>query len=151
MARLLEERLPFLLAVLAGLLAGAKGPSRESMGRIVSDVLPITIGAASVLAGFLGISLSVMLALIDSSIVKSLRVTGHFQRLVGYFWASVSALCLYVGVALALLLLRACEVRLPWHERTAAASVAFTSVWALLACRRVGRLLVKLLQKNAEQ
>ena len=143
--RLQEEWSPLIWAVVAGLAGALAGLSATSVNEIVGVVVPVAISVAAVMAGFQTTGQSLMLVLIDSPVIRSLRASGHYERLVSYFWASIRTLAVFIGLALAVLVLKSCRLRVPFHERAVPALLAFSFAWAAAASLRMNRLMIKLL------
>ena len=134
-----------MLGAFAGLAAVAASTPRESVDAIVAGSLRDAISVAAIIAAFQMTGMSLMLVLIDSPIVQSLRATGHYERLIAFFRSSARTLALFIGIALTVRVLGDCHVRLPAHEKTVPALLAFTFVLAVTSSMRMVRLLVKLL------
>lgn len=147
--RLWEASSPFLLGLCAGLAGLLARLPADSVDRLVRDVVPVAISVAAVLAGFQTTAQSLMLVLIDTPAMKALRATGHYEKLVGFFWASMRTLARFIAFALVVMVCDACRYRLPWHERTVPALLAFSFVRAALTTIRMGRLTIKLLLKKS--
>jgi hypothetical protein len=118
---------------------------------LVVQVVPVTITVAAILAGFQATAESLLLAQVESRLVRSLSESGHYQKLVDYFRESARSLSWFIALAIAVLVMDACRVRVPYHERLVPAALAFFFVWAFAANSRVSRLMIAILRKAGAQ
>jgi hypothetical protein len=143
-----EEHHPRALALLAAVVAGLIGLPHESVTRITSDVVPPLLTVTAILAGFAATAESLLLALMDYPIIKSLRDSGRFEKLVGYFREVGRSMGSLIAVATLVLVLQACDARLPLHGRFVPALLGGCFLWVCLSGVRTNRLIFKLLLKR---
>lgn len=145
LARLREKCAPLAWGIATAAFGFSAGLSHYKVNAIVAGVLPVAITVAAVLAGFQSTAHSLMFVLIETPVVRSLRVSGHYDRLVAYFKESSRSLSWFIALAVVAMILQACRITLPWHDRVVPAALSFLFVWAFAANCRVNRLMVKLL------
>lgn len=112
---------------------------------VVDKVLPITVSAAAILAGFQATAQSVMLALLDSAAAKFLKRAEKFDLLVKYHWSAILALLLFVAVSIGVLISRSLAAPDSTVSWWTLGILVFLLGWASLASVRITRLMVKLL------
>ena len=117
LARRREAWLPSVLGFMAAMAAGSVGLGTRQLGVIVAGVLPIVLMVSAILAGFVAVARSLLLVSMDRSVVARLASSGHFESLIGYFREADRSMVCFVVVAIAALVLRACDVRVPLHDR----------------------------------
>jgi hypothetical protein len=144
-ARRWEQWHPLGLAIIVGMVTALVGLSRKSVDATVTLVLPTAVTVAAMLAGFLTTAQTLLLVLISTPAVQSLRRSGHFDRLVRFFWEVGRAFICFIGAALVSMAVTVCGGTFPAHDRLLPAVLAGTFVWAALTSVRMSRLITKLL------
>jgi hypothetical protein len=143
LARRWEAWRPLTLGFLAAVVVACAGLRHTSVTAIVVDVLPVALTMTVILAGF-AVAQSLLLLSVERPVIARLRASGHYDALVGYFCeATRSAVC-FVTVAISILFLHACGMRVPAHDRLVPSALAGCFVWACLSARRITRLMLKL-------
>jgi hypothetical protein len=136
---------PRALGLLAAAVAARAGLQHTSVTAIVTGVLPIALTVTAILAGFVTTAQSMLLVLMDRPVVARLRASGHFEPLVGYFREVVRSMACFIAVAISVLVLDACGVRLLQHDRLVPAALAGCFIWVCFSGLRMNRLMLKLL------
>jgi hypothetical protein len=144
LARRWEAWRPLSLGFLAAIVVACAGLQHTSVTAIVVDVLPVALTMTVILAGFVAVAHSLLLVSVERRVIARLRASGHYDALVGYFCeAGRSAVC-FAAVAISILVLHACGLRLPVHDRLVPAALAGCSAWACLSALRIHRIMFKL-------
>ena len=134
---------PRAIGFLAATVVACAGLRHASVVAIVTSVLPVVLTTTVILAGFATIARSLLL--MDRAAVARLRTSGHYDSLVGCFWEVDRAMVGFVAVAVSILVLHACGLRLPAHDRLVPAALAGCFIWVCFSGLEMNRLMLKLL------
>jgi hypothetical protein len=145
LARRWEAWRPRAIGLLAATGAAWAGLQHTSVTAIVTSVLPVALTVTAILAGFVTTAQSMLLVLMDLPVIARLRASGHYDALVGYFLEVVRSMACFVAVAISILVVRACGLQLPAHDRLVPALLAGCFTWVCLSGLRMNRLMLKLL------
>jgi hypothetical protein len=136
---------PRALGLLAAAVAAWAGLQHTSVTAIVTGVLPVALTVTAILAGFVTTAQSMLLVLMDRPVIARLRVSGHYDSLVGYFREVGHSMTCFIAVAISVLVLHACSLQLPVHDRLVPASLAGCFIWVCVSGLRMNSLMFKLL------
>lgn len=145
-ARHWEAWSPFVWAIAAGWIAAVSELPRTSVDALVSDVVPTAVVAMAALYGLQTAGHLMMLAT-DSPVLRTLRESGHYPRLVYYLWVSARSQQSFVFFGVVILVLKACRFDRPIYNGWAPAALAFAWFHSYLSGIRTLRLTVALLLK----
>ena len=137
-----HSRAPGFLAATAAACAGL---SHASVVAITTDVVPVALTRTAILAAFVMIARSLRLLLVGRAVVARYRASGHWDLLDGCLWEARRSMICFASVAISVLILHACDVRLPVHDRLVPAALAGGFTWVCSSGLRMNSLMFKLL------
>jgi hypothetical protein len=151
-----ESTGPWLLGLLAGVALWWWNPPTVKTAMAVERLLSGSIDAGAVLAGFQVTALTLLLSIADKPIVKRLKESNHYIRLIAFHWQAIIALFIWLLASLALLAIQGGTLDgngkcadLGSFTRWSSILLVVTMVAATCASFRVTRLLVRLLRASS--
>lgn len=140
-----EKGYPYFFGFVIAVAVVYWNPPESAVYNALKGSLGSAVDAASILAGFQGSALGLLLALLNTAPVKSLRRMNLFAPLVRYHWEAILMMLVTVGLSMALLATQGVINDFGQGSRWIAGAVAFMVVAASLAAYRVTSLMVKIL------
>ena len=123
----------------------------HQLDAVLTDVLPVAITVAAVLAGFQATAHSVLIAVIDTPAWKFLQAARHDVRVIEYHAETMNALFAFIGVAVVVMIVEATVGFTGTTADVGLAVLAGLFIWSALCCVRLSRCMVKLLKKRDGQ
>lgn len=91
---------PLASGLVAFLVVHHMTMSRTAFDAVMLSTAPAAISVAAIFAGFQGAVHAILLSMLRSRVVRGLKKTGAYDRLIGYVKAGIVSLTLFVAAAL---------------------------------------------------
>lgn len=140
-----EKLYPLLAGIACGWLIYRTAIDKRVFGALLKDVIPAALSIAAIFAGFQGAVHAILLTMLRSRIVRAMRRTDAYDRLISFVRAGFTTLITFVIAALTVLVLNSFDALSDRAVKWSAAILIALFVWSLLASVRITLLEVKML------
>jgi hypothetical protein len=140
-----EMLYPWVFGLAAGVGAFQLPVDKTTFGNLLKDAAPAAISVAAIFAGFQGAIHAILLSMLRSRVVRNLKRSGSYDRLIGFIRSGILSLTVFVAVSLLAVFLNALNL---WSGGWAFATAALIGLFthSLMSSVRVMMLEVAMLQ-----